>query len=89
MFLNIIKKKYKDLALFDKKKDTGNTKVQIALLTYKINNLQKHFAIHKKDYCSRKGLLTMVSKRRKLLNYLKKKNMIIYTEIINKLQLRK
>ncbi|QIQ41395.1 MAG: 30S ribosomal protein S15 [Buchnera aphidicola (Aphis urticata)] len=70
-------------------KDSGNTKVQIALLTYQINHLQLHFSQHKKDHSSRRGLLKMVSKRRKLLNYLKKKNISSYSVLIDKLHLRR
>ena len=56
------------------KEDTGSTNVQIALLTKKIESLSDHFKAHKKDNHSRRGLLMMVNKRRKLLDYLKKKN---------------
>jgi len=70
-------------------KNTGKTEVQIALLTHQINHLQLHFAQHKKDHCSRRGLLNMVSQRRKLLNYLKRKNMSSYTALIENLNLRR
>jgi len=70
-------------------KDTGSTEVQIALLTERINILSQHFAHHKKDLHSRRGLLTMVGKRRRLLNYLKKKDSRKYEDILNKLDLRK
>ncbi|AWH90421.1 30S ribosomal protein S15 [Buchnera aphidicola (Melanaphis sacchari)] len=70
-------------------KDSGNTEVQVALLTYQINHLQLHFSQNKKDHCSRRGLLNMVSKRRKLLNYLKKKNLSRYSILINSLNLRR
>ncbi|QJC29605.1 30S ribosomal protein S15 [Enterobacteriaceae endosymbiont of Plateumaris pusilla] len=69
--------------------DKGSTKIQIALLTFKINHLQKHFLIHKKDYHSRRGLLKMISHRRKLLNFLKKKNLINYNLLIENLGIRK
>ncbi|HMI77020.1 MAG TPA: 30S ribosomal protein S15 [Buchnera sp. (in: enterobacteria)] len=69
--------------------DSGNTEVQVALLTLKINNLQKHFTKHKKDHSSRRGLLHMVSKRRNLLNYLKKNSSTRYSNIIEKLKLRR
>lgn len=69
--------------------DSGSTKVQVVLLTTQINHLQKHFHQHKKDHCSRRGLLNMVSKRRKLLDYLKKKNISCYTALIEKLNLRR
>ncbi|QJC38222.1 30S ribosomal protein S15 [Enterobacteriaceae endosymbiont of Donacia marginata] len=70
-------------------KDKGSTKVQIALLTCKINYLNKHFAIHKKDHHSRRGLLNMISQRRKLLNYFKKKNLCDYNILIENLGLRR
>ncbi|QJC28265.1 30S ribosomal protein S15 [Enterobacteriaceae endosymbiont of Plateumaris braccata] len=69
--------------------DKGSTKIQIALLTFKINYLQKHFLIHKKDHHSRHGLLNMISHRRKLLDYFKKKNLIKYNLLIENLSLRK
>ncbi|AAO27058.1 30S ribosomal protein S15 [Buchnera aphidicola str. Bp (Baizongia pistaciae)] len=70
-------------------KDSGKSEVQIALLTNRINYLQNHFSLHKKDHCSRRGLLNMVSKRRKLLNYLKDENISRYINIINQLKLRR
>ncbi len=70
-------------------KDTGSTEVQIALLTERINILSQHFSRHKKDMHSRRGLLVMVGKRRRLLNYLKKKDNKKYEEILGKLNLRK
>jgi len=70
-------------------KDTGSTEVQIALLTQRINLLSEHFANHKKDLHSRRGLLMMVGKRRRLLNYLKKKDNRKYEDILNRLNLRK
>lgn len=69
--------------------DTGSSQVQIALLTQRINELTEHFKIHKKDNHSRRGLLKMVSRRRKLLDYLKRKNINEYHEIIKKLGLRR
>lgn len=69
--------------------DTGSSEVQIALLTSRINELTEHFKIHKKDHHSRRGLLKMVSRRRKLLDYLKNHNSNIYKSIIEKLSLRK
>ena len=68
--------------------DTGSPEVQIAILTERINNLTEHFRGHKKDL-SRRGLLTMVSRRRRLLDYLKRKDVDRYTEVIKKLGLRK
>jgi len=69
--------------------DTGSSHVQIALLTQRINELTEHFKIHKKDNNSRRGLLQMVSRRRKLLDYLKRTNIGEYHEIIGKLGIRR
>ncbi|MFL6466744.1 MAG: 30S ribosomal protein S15 [Pyrinomonadaceae bacterium] len=69
--------------------DTGSSQVQVALLTQRINELTEHFKVHKKDNHSRRGLLKMVSRRRKLLDYLKRSNINEYHEIINKLGLRR
>lgn len=69
--------------------DTGSSEVQVALLTAQINHLQGHFAEHKKDHHSRRGLLRMVSQRRKLLDYLKRKNVVSYTKLIERLGLRR
>ncbi len=69
--------------------DTGSPEVQIALLTERINELTEHLKIHKKDNHSRRGLLKMVGKRRNLLNYLSKKDINRYREIVEKLGLRK
>ncbi|MBX3268515.1 MAG: 30S ribosomal protein S15 [Acidobacteria bacterium] len=69
--------------------DTGSSQVQIALLTQRINELTEHFRTHKKDNHSRRGLLKMVSRRRKLLDYLKSKNIEQYHQIIEKLGLRR
>jgi small subunit ribosomal protein S15 len=70
-------------------KDTGSPVVQVALLTRKINYLTDHFKLHKKDFHSRRGLLMMIGKRRRLLSYLKKKDPQKYQETIDKLNLRK
>ena len=70
-------------------KDTGSPEVQIALLTERINELTEHLKVHKKDNHSRRGLLKMVGKRRNLLNYLDKKDVNRYREIVAKLGLRK
>lgn len=70
-------------------KDTGSPVVQIAVLTAKINYLADHLKLHKKDFHSRRGLLMMISKRRRLLAYLKKKDQQKYQETIAKLDLRK
>lgn len=69
--------------------DTGSPEVQIALLTARIEGLTSHFKIHKKDFHSRTGLLKLVGQRRKLLNYLKNKNIQRYRALIEKLGLRK
>jgi small subunit ribosomal protein S15 len=69
--------------------DTGSSQVQVALLTQRINELMEHFKVHKKDNHSRRGLLKMVSRRRKLLDYLKKRDINEYHEIIKKLGLRR
>ena len=69
--------------------DTGSPEVQVALLTYRINDLNEHFAIHKKDHHSRRGLLKMVGQRRNMLAYLKKKDITRYRELIARLGLRK
>jgi len=70
-------------------KDTGSAEVQIALLTERIKYLTEHLSEHKKDNHSRRGLLLMVGKRRKFLNYLRKKNYAKYQEVIKELGLRK
>lgn len=69
--------------------DTGSPEVQVALLTNRINSLTGHFKEHKKDHHSRQGLLRMVNRRRKLLAYLKSKDVSRYQELIAKLGLRK
>ena len=71
------------------KGDTGSPEVQVALLTARINDLTPHFKEHKKDHHSRRGLLRLVSQRRKLLDYLKGKNIDSYRTLITKLGLRK
>jgi len=69
--------------------DTGSPEVQAALLTAKITDLTEHFKVHKHDFHSRQGLLRMVSKRRKMLDYLKRKDAERYRALISKLGLRK
>ncbi len=69
--------------------DTGSPEVQIALLTKRINQLTEHLKVHKKDHNSRVGLLKMVGRRRRLLNYLMKKDINRYRQILEKLRLRK
>ncbi|WP_407635087.1 30S ribosomal protein S15 [secondary endosymbiont of Heteropsylla cubana] len=85
-----MKEKTKILTDFGRNiRDSGSTEVQVALLTAHINTLQKHFAAHKKDHHSRRGLLRMVSQRRKLLDYLKGKNIARYTSLVSRLGLRR
>lgn len=72
-----------------KEGDTGSPEVQIALLTNRINHLNEHLSIHKKDFHSRRGLLQLVGTRRSLLNYLKKVDINRYRDIIAKLDIRK
>ena len=69
--------------------DTGSTEVQIAIFTERINYLTEHFKDHKKDHHSRRGLLKLVGKRRRLLDYLKSKDFQRYKNIVEKLNLRK
>ena len=69
--------------------DTGSPEVQIAILTTRINNLTAHMRTNKKDYSTRRGLLGMVSRRRRLLDYLRKINPDRYLDIIEKLNIRK
>ena len=69
--------------------DSGSPEVQIALLTERINQLTKHFQVHKKDFSSRRGLLKLVGRRRKLLDYLRKNKIDKYRTIIKELNLRK
>jgi small subunit ribosomal protein S15 len=71
------------------KGDTGSPEVQVALMTARINYLTEHFKEHNKDHHSRRGLLRLVSRRRKLLDYLKSKNEAGYKELIQRLDLRK
>ncbi|MBC2754447.1 MAG: 30S ribosomal protein S15 [Desulfobacteraceae bacterium] len=69
--------------------DTGSPEVQIALLTDRIKHLTEHLKIHKKDHHSRRGLLVMVGKRRRLLSYVKNKDVYRYRSIIKELELRR
>ena len=69
--------------------DTGSADVQVALLTSRIKELAEHLKIHKKDHSSRRGLIMMVNKRRKLLSYLRKEDEVRYKELIAKLGLRR
>ena len=70
-------------------KDTGSTEVQIALLTRRIEQLSEHFKLHKKDHHSRRGLLELVSRRRRLLDYLRRTGPDRYQELIQRLGLRR
>lgn len=72
-----------------KEGDTGSPEVQVAILTARINDLNEHLKIHKKDHHSRRGLLKMVGKRRNLLNYLKEVDVERYRSLIARLGLRK
>ena len=69
--------------------DTGSTEVQIALLTERINHLTEHLRTHRKDHHSRRGLLMLVGKRRRFLNYLQRSNLERYRELIKELGLRR
>ncbi len=70
-------------------KDTGTPEVQVAILTERINGLSDHFKMHKKDHHSRRGLLKMVSQRRRMLNYLRRNGPDRYQELIKRLGLRR
>jgi small subunit ribosomal protein S15 len=69
--------------------DTGSAEVQIAILTTRVSDLTEHLRTHKKDYASRRGLLMMVSRRRRLLDYLKRVDPQRYLDIIRRLEIRK
>ena len=69
--------------------DTGSPEVQVAMLTHRINELTTHLASHAKDHASRRGLLMLVSRRRRLLDYLRRHNQEAYLDIIGRLSLRK
>ena len=71
------------------KNDVGSAEVQIALLTYEINNLTEHLKVHIHDFHSKRGLMMKVGRRKKLLNYLKENDVVSYREVIKKLGLRK
>ena len=72
-----------------KEGDTGSPEVQVALLTYRINDLNEHLKVHKKDHHSRRGLLMMVGQRRRLMTYLKGQDIERYRALVAKLGLRK
>ncbi len=69
--------------------DTGSSEVQVALITARLNHLQNHFETHKKDHHSRRGLLKLVGQRRRLLDYVKSKNIQLYRKLVSELSLRK
>jgi small subunit ribosomal protein S15 len=73
----------------DNPEDTGNTRVQIALLTARINDLTEHLRTHRKDHHSRRGLLVLVGKRRRMLNYMQRNDLDAYRELIKQLGLRR
>jgi small subunit ribosomal protein S15 len=89
MALNVDSKKTIIKEFATNKGDTGSPEVQAALLTEKINKLVEHLKEHKKDNHSRRGLLSMVSKRRRLLSYLQKKDLNRYTDLTKKIGLAK
>jgi len=73
----------------DNPEDTGNTRVQIALLTARINELTEHLRTHRKDHHSRRGLLVLVGKRRRMLNYMQRNDLDAYRQLIKQLGLRR
>jgi len=89
--MTITKEKTKEIAseYGGSEDNTGSTEVQIAIFTERINHLTEHLKDHKKDHASRRGLLKMVGKRRRLLNYLKDKDIERYRELISELGIRK
>lgn len=89
--MTLVKEKKKELIDNFKvhSRDTGSSEVQIAIITERINTLGDHFKSHKKDFNSRRGLLVLVGRRRRLLNYLKEKDIKKYEEVLGKLKLRK
>ena len=89
MALNVEQKKIIIEDYKQHESDTGSPEVQVAILTRRINDLTEHFKTHTKDYHSRRGLMIMVGQRRRLLDYLKKKNKDRYTTLIERLGLRR
>ena len=89
--MNLTKEEKKEIiSKFGKnEKDSGTAEVQIAILTTRINKLTDHFTQHKKDHASRRGLMQMVGKRRRLLDYIAKKDIERYRTIIKELGIRK
>ncbi len=88
MLVNLVNKKQIIQDYCKKKNNTGSIRIQIFLLTLRIINLQKHFILHKKDKHSKRGLLKLIFKRRKLLIYLKNNNFSKYNLILKQLNLR-
>lgn len=87
--MNHTKKKKIITKFADHQKDTGSPQVQVAILTQRINELTEHLKEHRNDHHSRRGLLLMVGKRRKLLNYLKNSKPTVYEDVLKSLKLRK
>ena len=69
--------------------DTGNSEVQVALLSKRINSLTEHLKVHKKDHHTRRGLLLLVGKRKRLLKYIQNQDIVSYRELIDKLSIRR
>ena len=89
MVLNLATKSELVLKFGRTKEDTGSAEVQVALLSANINSLQNHFKENSKDHHSRMGLIRMVNKRRKLLDYLKESKIEVYTKLLKDLDLRR
>ena len=89
MALNVEQKKVIIEDYKQHESDTGSPEVQVAILTKRINDLTEHFKIHTKDYHSRRGLMIMVGQRRRLLDYLKRKDKNRYAQLIERLGLRR
>ena len=89
--MTVVKEKIKELTneFGNGVNDTGSSQTQIAIFTERINNITSHLKINKKDHSGRRGLVLLVSKRRRLLNYLRKNNLDSYKNIIKKLNIRK
>jgi len=89
--MSLLTKSKKEIvaAFAQNKNDSGSSEVQCALFTAQINNLTEHLKIHKKDFSSRRGLLILVGKRRRLLDYLKAESQSRYENLIAKLEIRK
>ena len=89
MALNVDQKKIVIEDYKQHESDTGSPEVQVALLTKRINDLTEHFKIHAKDFHSRRGIMIMVGQRRRLLDYLKRKDKVRYATLIGRLGLRR